>query len=298
MIYQPSTLGTSSNQITFNDQSLSPYFHMEKRTPTRQELREFDIPVPEGSGVADFQTFVGKEYFLLVGTMFPSNDNDWQKGRDMLSTIASLDVEQADPNSDYGYVPYKWTDGNGMGRQLMVKVVKVDQPENINLGEATPFQILAKVKWPFQTSQSNVTKTLSFTTVTPGTSSGLPFGLNVLLAGGTLNTSGQVINQGTAGAYPTFTITGPITNPRITNTDTGEFMEVDVNVPTAGDTLVISYSPTSRNITLNGNSVYGNMLGTSTFFKIKAGTNNLTFTGTSVQAGAACVVSFPNTWPL
>lgn len=58
-IFDESTLGTSNNQITFNDDNGTIYYRLKNRVPQRREIREFDIPLQENTGIADFQTFIG-----------------------------------------------------------------------------------------------------------------------------------------------------------------------------------------------------------------------------------------------
>lgn len=64
-IFDESTLGTSNNQITFNDDNGTIYYRLKNRVPQRREIREFDIPLQENTGIADFQTFIGKTMFIL-----------------------------------------------------------------------------------------------------------------------------------------------------------------------------------------------------------------------------------------
>ncbi len=84
-----------------------------------------------------------------------------------------------------------------------------------------------------------------------------------------------------AGNYPTpwiWTIDGPVTNPRLTNGTTFEFVEVDI-VLLGGDQLVVSSD--FRTVTLNGVDNRRSDVDTaSTFFDLDPGVTVLTYTGT------------------
>ena len=295
-IFDPSTLGTSNNSITFNDDTAEIYYRLKNRVPQRREIREFDIPLQENTGIADFQSFIGKTLFLLEGTMYPDDENAFHEGRRALRKLASLAIEQDDADSDYGYVPYKWTEDED--KQLFMKIVYVDLPENSKQGIKQPFRIFAKVKYPVIFSQTATTTTIGDSSATTSGNSDLPFVLPVVLGASTYSSNRSITNSGDLPTYPTFVIYGPVNRPRITNNTTGEYIEVDVNLATGSDTLTINYDQDSFVIDQNSGSVISDLTSGSTLFKINSGTVSLTLTGTSVGTGAYATASIYSAWPL
>lgn len=297
-IYRTSTLGTSTNQITFNQIGTYPYYRMTARQPTRREIVEFDIKLPEGTGDADYQTFIGKTYLILSGTMYPKDEVTYDQGRKALRKLASLVIQQADAGSDQGYVPYKWSESDGYNKQLFVKALYVDLPESSRNGLKQPFRILCKIKYPVIFGQTAITANLGSSTATISGSSYLPAVLPMAAGLTTYSSNGSVTNPGDLPTYPSFTVTGPISNPRITNTTTGQYIEVDVNLATSSDTLVINYDQDTLSITQAGNSVLSNLTSGSTLFKLGAGTSQLTLSGATVGTGAYATVSALPAWSL
>lgn len=294
-IFDNFTIGTPSNFISFNDENTDPYFRVTRRYPTRRELREFDIALPESSGIADYQTFIGKEYMIFEGKMYPNSETTFHSGRETIRKLASLTVEQNDPNSDYGYVPFKWTEN--VLKQLMIKIEYVDMQESTAQGLIQPFRLLCKVKYPAITSQSTKTIVLTADTMVGG-GAVYPMTYPAIFGSSTNSANGTLTNSGDMDAYPTITINGPINHPRITNVTTGEYIELGVNLPTSSDTATLNYDADSVSvIALNANA-YALLTSGSTLFKIKPGANALTLSGTSISTGAAVNVSCLDTWPL
>jgi hypothetical protein len=295
-IFDESTLGTSNNQITFNDDNGTIYYRLKNRVPQRREIREFDIPLQENTGIADFQTFIGKTMFILEGTMYPDDEDSFAEGRQALRKLASMDIEQNDNDSDHGYVPYKWTDNSA--KQLFMKVMYVDLPENSKQGIKQPFRLFCKIKYPVILSQDSNAGTIGSSTATTSGSFVLPEVLPAVLGATTYSSNGSVTNDGDWPSYPSFSVVGPINVPKITNTTTGEYIEINTNLNSSSDVLTINYDADSLTVEVNGTSVIGSLTSGSTYFKIQPGINNLTLSGSSVGSGAYATVSINSAWPL
>lgn len=295
-IFDTSTLGTSNNQIIFNDDTGTIYYRLKNRVPQRREIREFDIPLQENTGIADFQTFIGKTMFILEGTMYPDDEDTFAEGRQALRKLASMDIEQNDNDSDMGYVPYKWTDNSD--KQLFMKVMYVDLPENSKQGIKQPFRLYCKIKYPVILSQDSNGGNIGSSTATTTGSFILPKVLPTVIGVTTYSSNGSITNDGDWPSYPSFTIYGPINIPKITNETTGEYIQINTNVPSASDVLTINYDQDSITIELNGNSVIGSLTSGSILFKIRSGINNLTLSGSSVGSGAYASVAAYSAWPL
>ncbi len=297
-IYRTSTLGTAANQIVFNQLGSYPYYRMTSRVPTRREIAEFDIKLPEGTGDADYQTLIGKTYLILAGTMYPSSETTYAQGRRALRSLASLEIQQADNASDQGYVPYAWIEEDGYYQQLFLKALYVDLPESSHNGLKQPFRILCKIKYPVIFSQAILTATLGSSSATTSGTSNLPFTLPRAIGLTSYTANGAFSNVGDLSTYPTMQVNGPISNPRITNSTTGEFIEVDVSLATVNDSLSISYDQDTLSITTSTGSVLSSLTSDSTLFKLPAGTSQLTLSGATVGSGASATVSARAAWPL
>jgi len=104
---------------------------------------------------------------------------------------------------------------------------------------------------------------------------------NYTYGGGSSTVTTTIQNIGWATTYPTITIQGPITNPIIGNTTTGNTLNF-TGTYSALDTLEIDLY--NQLITLNGNPAR-NLLISGTWFDAPAGNSNFFFTGSSTLAG-------------
>lgn len=99
------------------------------------------------------------------------------------------------------------------------------------------------------------------------------------------------INTGVVTTYPTITINGTVTNPKITNITTGELFELAITT-SGSDTIIVN---TKDNIvTLNGSSIYSLITPQSTFWKLNVGSNDLIFETTdAADTGEVTVCWLP-----
>jgi hypothetical protein len=104
---------------------------------------------------------------------------------------------------------------------------------------------------------------------------------NYTYGGGSSSVTTTISNIGWATTYPTITIQGPITNPIIGNTTSGNLLNF-TGTYTALDTLEIDLY--NQLITLNGNPAR-NLLISGTWFDAPPGNSNFFFTGTGTLAG-------------
>jgi hypothetical protein len=313
-IYDVSTLGDSTNLIVFNDFNHSPLFRMKHRAVDKRQIREFDISIPESLGVADYQTLIGKEYIMLEGKMYPNNETDFHLGRQMLRKVANPVLENLDPNADQGYILYKWAEN--VPKQIEVKVIYVDLPEDTRQGLIQPFRLVCKVRYPVVYSQTSKSTTISLTPTSGvggvkiaaavpmqiGSSlslgATLPFTLPVIIGGQGGISSGTLTNAGDYPTFPVIQIFGPISKPRLTNLATGEYIELQINLNTPGQAALITYDQNNAAVTANGANAYNAITTGSNFFKIYPGPSTFTLTGASVGAGAYATLSFFDAWPL
>jgi len=299
-IYRPATLGESDNAINFNVYTQSPVFRVQSRAPSKYQIRQQDLPIPFESGSSDFLTLLGNTAYVIQGTMYPSNEANYDLGLMMLRSVASLELEQADILSNDGYVPYIWGNANSAQQQIFVKPLYCQLVETTKQGFVQPFTIYCKVIDP--TIYSGTLNTASTGQSNPTTGAGASTYSFVypVLYGSTLYTvSADCNNIGTLPVYPvTVVVNGPVTNPVVTNSATGEFIGVNVTLSSTSDLLNITYSKTSRDINLNGVNVENKLLTGSTLFKIYPGTNTIQLSGSSIGNGAVAEVQYYSGWPL
>ena len=292
-IYDTSTLGTDTNQIIFNQNTTFPVFRVISRTPQRRQIRELDIPVPFENGISDFETLIGQTAYVIEGIMYPGGESQYDAGLRKLRKLASLDISQDDVLSDDGYVPYVFEEFNTT-KQIFMKVLYVDVPENTRKGLVQPFRLVCKIKDPTiygGTLKVADTSPASFTVAT-GTGI-LPASLPLIFGASTSSVSAGANNDGDVAVYPVaISIHGPVNVPKITNTTTGEYIQVSTNLATTGDVLTISYDKDSLRVENNGVSVLNAVSTASTWLKLQPGSNVFTLTGSSISDDAYATVSF------
>lgn len=300
-IYAISILGTPSNQVTFNDDNADgTYFRVRERAPQSREIRESDLPLPFESGISDWRTLVGKTAYVIQGTMYPDDEDSSDLGIRKLRKLASLDIEQADTDSDMGYVPYKWGEVGGNQLQIFLKVLYVKILESTRRGIVQDFQLVCKIKDP--TVYSVSVDTASSQGIDPtiiGGTAVYPFAYPIIYGSSQYSVTKSLTNHGDMPTYPkSIQIVGPINNPIITNSLTGEFIRIGVNLNTSSNVLRISYGKDFNNIELDGISVLQNVSEDSTFFKIHPGVNPLALVGDTVGSGSYFIATCLDAYPL
>lgn len=297
-IYASSTLGTDTNQIEFNGTEF-PIFRVQSRRPQQRQIRDLDIAVPFENGISDFETLIGKVAYVIQGTMYPGSESNYDAGLAKLRKLASLDVSQADVLSDDGYVPYVYSEFE-RDKQIFVKVLYVDIPESTRKGLVQPFTLVCKIKDPTiygATLKQANTSAADFTTAT-GTAI-YSFKYPIIYGASTSSVSVDANNIGDVPVYPVgINIYGPVNSPKITNTTTGEYLQVNVNLATSSNNLSIQYDKDSLSVELDGVSVINQVTSGSTYFKVPAGSNIFQLTGSSISSGSYAIVSFYDGWSL
>lgn len=297
-IYDQSTLGTAANQVTFNGTSF-PIFRVQSRQPQRRQLRELDIPIPFENGISDFETLIGQTAYIIEGTMYPGGESEYDDGLRRLRKLASLELEQADILSDEGYVPYVYTEFL-RNKQIFMKVLYVDLPESTRKGLVQPFRLVCKIKDPSiysETLHQASTEPADFTTAAG--SAIYPFEYPIVFGASTSSVSSNARNEGDNPTYPiSINVFGPVNNPIITNTTTGEYIQVNVNLASDANELVIAYDKDSLSVERDGVPVLNQVTSTSTYWKLAPGDNIIELSGSSISNDAYVTVSYYDAWSL
>lgn len=297
-IYSASSLGTLANRINFNGNDF-PIFRVQSRAPQQRQIRELDIPIPFESGISDFETLEGKSVYVIQGTMYPGNESNYDDGLASLRKLASLEIEQTDTDSDEGYVPYIFTEFT-QTKQIFMKVLYVDVPENTRKGLVQPFRLVCKVKDPtiFGTTAKVADTSSSDPTTVSGTAI-FPFSYPIVYGASTYSVSRTATNNGDLPGYPvSIVVRGPVNVPKITNGATGEYIQVNTNLNDTTNILTITYDKDTLTVDKDGNSVLQDVVSGSTYFKIQPGANDISLTGSSIGSGSFCKLTYFDTWPL
>jgi hypothetical protein len=104
----------------------------------------------------------------------------------------------------------------------------------------------------------------------------------LLYGGGSSGSTTAVTNNGWTTTYPTITITGPITNPTVGNTTSGNYITIQ-GTYTNTDSVVVDLS--QRLVTVNSAAARNLVTNTSTWFGAAPGTSQFYLTGTATLAG-------------
>lgn len=298
-LYDTGYIGTTANRITLNDFTTTPVYRLISRQPQRRQIRELDIPIPFESGISDFETLIGQTAYVIEGIMYPGSESEFDSGLRALRKLASLDIAQDDNLSDDGYVPYIWSDQSGQ-KQLFIKVLYVDVREDTRKGLVQPFRLICKVKDP--TIHGYTLKTASTGEFDAATASGdaeYSFGYPVVYGASLYSVTSNASNSGDIPAYPqAIRVYGPISDPKIINSTTGEYIEVNTTLSSSSNVLTIVYDKDSLSVTVDGVSVLPSVTESSTYFKLQPGGNEITLEGATVSTGAYAEVSFYDAYPL
>lgn len=303
-IYDVSYLGTANSKVYFNDyngdyDNSGNVFRVKNRAPQQRQIRDLDLPIPFESGVSDFETLIGKTAYVIDGTLYPDTNGTSEAGIRALRKVASLDVAQADVLSDSGYVPYVWTETDG-NKQVFLKVLYVQLVESARTGLIQDFRLICKVKDPiiFSEDLEEASTAPAYFSAATGTAI-FSHTFPLVFGASTSTVSIDAINLGDIAAYPvSIRVYGPVNVPKITNTTTGEYIQVNVNLASTANVLSISYDKDSLRVEADGISIINQVAAASTFWKLEPGSNVISLSGSSVSDDAYAVVSYYSAWPL
>ena len=105
---------------------------------------------------------------------------------------------------------------------------------------------------------------------------------NLVYGFGSTGATTTIENNGWATTYPSITLNGPIKNPTLGNSTTGDYITI---TGTYSNTDIIYVDLDSKYITLNGVAARNLITGNSTWFGAAPGTNQFYLTGIDTLAG-------------
>ena len=105
---------------------------------------------------------------------------------------------------------------------------------------------------------------------------------NLTFGGGSQTQTATITNNGDTTTYPIITIYGPITNPVVGSTTSGQNLSFNYTMIQSD---IISIDLQNKTVLLNGNPARNLLLGSSQWFAAPPGTNLYYFTGTGTTIG-------------
>ena len=135
------------------------------------------------------------------------------------------------------------------------------------------------------------------TTITPTRASGRTYnrGYNLVYNQAITGASGStatVANTGSGPVAPTVTITGPMSQPQITDLTTGNYLQLNYNL---ASTDTVTLDMTNNIVLLNGGTARNLLAGGSQWISVPAGSTHQLFLSANTATGSASVV-YRNAW--
>lgn len=230
-------------------------------------------------GIALTSIYLGERRMQFIGTVFDSVDPSMHA--ELRRSLVSVLKPIRDTNSILVTRTLRFTTIDGQEYRLLVQVVKGDVPMELNHHSEFVLDLLAT---------SSVVESLSEKTAVINTSTRggfvLPVVLPIVFSAGT---GGQALltNDGDDIAYPVITLDGPLTNPRLTNVTTGDFIALTLTIAT-GETVEIDMNPNAHTIMQGGTTNRYSSKSAGDFFGLAPGNNMIKLaTGISGEAGTA-----------
>lgn len=160
-------------------------------------------------------------------------------------------------------------------RTILATVIEFSELDE-NEGEyaEAPYRVVLRCSSPFFGDENSYTTDY----ISPGVVGGTPVPMPVPSPIGGVGESLTIINSGDVAIYPTFEITGSITNARVQNNSTGKYFEINTTI-NAGQILTADRTNKGESIISNGVSYYQYFEGE--VFPLIQGTNNISFNGSS-----------------
>ena len=184
------------------------------------------------------------------------------------------------------------TDASGIDKQAMVELNAESKFEH-QTGTVAAWQIQFAAPDPLRYATVASTASCGLATTTGGLTFPLAFPLDfgVGAGGGTL----LLTNAGNTATWPTWTITGPVTNPVILNTATGQRLALSGLTIDAGQTLTLDTD--ARTVMLQGvASRRGKLTADSAWFGLRPGATPIAFQASTYDVNANLSAAWRSAW--
>lgn len=218
--------------------------------------------------------------FQIVGTSF----SDLAVQRDSFLGILGL-IHSA------GSQTLIATCSDGSMRQIDIKAVEVTGDLTVNDGTSSIIEVTLEAEYPFLQGSSPKSQDVLLSN---GGGMSVPMAVPLDLSHGH-SSSITITNNGNYAAYPVFTFIGTLTNPTITNVNTGEAFSLTYALATSADSIVVDTYLGTVVIKPSGN--VGRQYASGTFWAIQPGQTITVRLTTSVGGqGGKCTISYRDTF--
>lgn len=248
--------------------------------------RGMDVPKPRQHGSWAGYSFMDEKIFVLELEIIVPQAPFW----DVVAQVGAAFAPITDPGM---LLPLSFTlPGWAEPRVILCRPTKgalpVDQRLGVMDGRVT---VEMTAPDPFLRSATVHTASAGLPSPTAGFTFPVTFPVTFgASAGGSM----AVVNAGDYIAYPVITVTGPVLNPRVTWTGTGQFFAVNLALG-AGDTLTIDMG--ARQVTLNGSGRYNTIVTGSSWWGIPPGTGSIEVASADSSASPAVfTAAWQDTW--
>jgi hypothetical protein len=178
----------------------------------------------------------------------------------------------------------KITKSNGVQVQIDIKTINLMGDISANTPQATPMMMECETEYPFLMSQTLNAVTAN---IFQGGGMAIPMGIPMSMGNGGANEL-IVTSNGTVDGYPTFTFTGPLTNPTLTNLTTGKVLNVNT-VLVGGQSLVVDTY--NRTVLLNGVTNYRQYV-SGDFWTLTPAANTIHLSAAVYNAIGNCLINY------
>lgn len=241
-------------------------------------LRTGDVPNGRRDGATAGLDLLGERIFTVTLQPFIQSTTPFE------SLLSQISTAFQSISSASGQLPYElflpgWTNSRIIYCRPTAGGEPIDLAYQANVSEV-PIQLTANDPLIY----SSVLKTAS--SGLPSPTAGATFPITFPLSfGASTGGSFSVTNSGAYITPPVFTITGPVTNPSLTFTATGQFFALTI---TLGSTDVLVIDMNARTVLLNGSAYRFNDIKTgSTWFGFPPGTSSIAVASSDATAVAA-----------
>lgn len=250
------------------------------------EVREASEDIPGWDGAHHGSFFAGRRPVTLEGIIDPAVDYS------PALRNAKIDKLLRATNALREDALLKWQESGGVARQISLRR---QQPTRITQRVPKAFLAALVAEDPRIVSQAIHTQSVLAGAIS---SSGEGFPLDFPLDFNEISgTAGSIsaTNAGNGDAIPWFTVTGPITNPRLVNNTTGKELRL-IYTLASGETLIVDGR--DRSIKLNGVVDRYSALdfANSEWWTLQPGANDVRLLSTAYSAPAALAISWRDTW--
>lgn len=250
------------------------------------DVRATDTPRPRDDGEFFGLDFMPGRTMVITAVV---------RGASAAEVVANLDALMAEwqtISSDTATMkPLTFKFPGQDARQFKGRPRRLDATTARIIGNNVPVVLEYKAADPRQFDATPDSVTVGVSSVTSGRA--YPRTYPLAFGGGSSNAI-AALNAGNYPTRPTARITGPATNPRITNSTTGEYVSFAI-VLGAGDFLDVDFD--SRTVVLNGTtSRYSTLTSDSTWWELAPGTTTVQFSASVSSGATALTLAWASAW--